>query len=161
MEQKKEFKRPTWNEYFLEIAEVTAKRSNCIKRKVGAVLTKDHRIISCGYNGTARRTTDCFNGGCPRCNNPRIKSGNKLDQCICIHAEKNAILFANAGNLEGTIMYCTHQPCLDCLKHIVQVGIGVIYYSEPYTIPKELEEAYKILESKVEMIDPNHPCIIN
>ena len=79
--------RPNWDEYFMKIAEATAARSNCCRRHVGAVIVKDNRIISTGYNGTPRGIKNCFDGGCPRCNS-NATTGEKLDQCICSHAEE-------------------------------------------------------------------------
>ncbi|MBI4397507.1 MAG: AAA family ATPase, partial [Candidatus Omnitrophica bacterium] len=83
-------KRPDWDEYFMGIARVVALRSNCIKRKVASVIAKDKRIISTGYNGTPRGVKNCSEGGCPRCND-FTASGTRLDECLCSHAEENAI----------------------------------------------------------------------
>ena len=84
------FERPSWDEYFMDIARVVASRSNCVKRKVAAVIAKDRRIISTGYNGTPRGVRNCNEGGCPRCN-AFADGGTRLDECLCSHAEENAI----------------------------------------------------------------------
>jgi dCMP deaminase len=84
------FERPGWDEYFMNIARVVASRSNCIKRKVAAVITVDRRIIATGYNGTPRGTQNCNEGGCPRCNS-FAPGGTDLGECLCSHAEENAI----------------------------------------------------------------------
>ncbi|MGH7338408.1 MAG: hypothetical protein ACREI7_12570, partial [Myxococcota bacterium] len=81
------FERPSWDEYFMSIARVVASRSNCVKRKVAAVITRDRRIISTGYNGTPRGTLNCNEGGCPRCNS-FAEGGTRLDECLCSHGEE-------------------------------------------------------------------------
>ena len=85
LELSKKELRPDWDDYFLGIAKMVALRSNCIKRKVAAVLVKDRRIISTGYNGTPRGVKNCNEGGCPRCNN-LTASGKNLEECLCSHA---------------------------------------------------------------------------
>ena len=87
------FERPSWDEYFMTIARVVASRSNCVKRKVAAVITLDRRIISTGYNGTPRGVRNCNEGGCPRCNS-FVEGGTRLDECLCSHGEENAIIQA-------------------------------------------------------------------
>ena len=86
----REVPRPGWDEYFMNIATVAASRSNCLKRKVAAIIVRDKRVISTGYNGTPRGTRNCNEGGCPRCNN-MAPSGASLDECLCCHGEENAI----------------------------------------------------------------------
>ena len=83
--------RPTWDDYFMSVAHILADRSNCIKQKVGAVIVKDKRIISTGYNGTPSKIKNCFLGGCPRCNDLTFTQGQGLDSCFCLHAEENAV----------------------------------------------------------------------
>src|SRR5262249_3741580 len=89
----KRVKRPSWDTYFMHIAQVVASRSNCLKRKVAAVIVKDGRIISTGYNGTPRKTKNCFDNGCPRCNSVG-PSGQDLSECYCSHGEENSIVQA-------------------------------------------------------------------
>ena len=79
----------TWEEYFIEVAKLVAKKSSCVKRQIGALLVKDGMLVSTGYNGTPRNTKNCNEGGCARCNNANIKSGENLHECICVHAEEN------------------------------------------------------------------------
>ena len=98
------FSRPPWDHYFMDICKLTSQRSNCIRRKVGAVCVKDNRILSLGYNGTPRDTLNCFEGGCPRCNNFTIESGQSLETCLCLHAEENALLFVKKEDLEGSTL---------------------------------------------------------
>jgi len=125
--------RPTWDEYFLQFAVLTSKRSNCLRRSVGCVLVNsNNRILSTGMNGTPRGIENCFNGGCARCNDKTIKSGDQLENCLCIHAEENALLFCDFTKIEGSTLYCTHFPCTTCVKKIIQVNIKRIVYLHEY-----------------------------
>lgn len=125
------FTRPTWDEYFMTIAELTSQRSNCIKRRVGSLVVKNNRILSLGYNGTPRGTVNCFEGGCPRCSN-QSQPGTNLDLCMCIHAEENALLFLSATELENSTLYVTLMPCIGCAKKIIQCRISRILYKDNY-----------------------------
>ena len=129
------FERPSWDEYFMSIARVVASRSNCVKRKVAAVITKDRRIISTGYNGTPRGVRNCNEGGCPRCN-AFAEGGTRLDECLCSHAEENTITQAAYHGVivrNGTI-YTTFSPCLTCTKMIINAGIEEVVYSAEYPL---------------------------
>ena len=136
--------RPDWDEYFLGIAKMVAMRSSCIKRKVAAVLVKDRRIISTGYNGTPRGVTNCNEGGCPRCNN-LTASGKDLDECLCSHAEENAITQAayHGVNIKESMLYTTFSPCLICTKMIINSGIREVVYNVDYPL---IETARRLLE---------------
>ncbi|MBQ3342434.1 MAG: dCMP deaminase family protein [Kiritimatiellae bacterium] len=125
--------RPSWDEYFLRLAKDVSTRSNCSRRKVGAVIVKDNHIVATGYNGTPAKTTNCFDGGCPRCNGEH-KTGEKLDECLCVHAEQNAICqAAKHGNcIDGGKIYVTCSPCLTCLKLIINSGIKEVIFGEWY-----------------------------
>lgn len=127
--------RPSWDEYFLNIARVVALRSNCMKRRVAAVIVRDKRIISTGYNGTPRGVTNCNEGGCPRCN-AFAKSGENLGECYCSHAEENAIVQAayHGVSLKGATIYTTFSPCLICTKMILNSGISEVVYNEAYPL---------------------------
>ncbi|MFH0800056.1 MAG: deaminase [Pseudomonadota bacterium] len=127
--------RPGWDEYFMGIARVVALRSNCIKRKVAAVIVKDKRIISTGYNGTPRGVANCSEGGCPRCNRFGAP-GEKLEECLCSHAEENAIVQAayHGVSIKDASIYCTLSPCLICTKMILNSGLAEVVYSKSYTI---------------------------
>ena len=129
------FQRPGWDEYFMSIAQVVASRSNCVKRKVAAIIVKDRRIISTGYNGTPRGTRNCNEGGCPRCNN-LAASGTALDECLCSHGEENAITQAayHGTSLKGTVLYSTFSPCLLCTKMIINAGIVEVVYNHEYPL---------------------------
>jgi dCMP deaminase len=127
--------RPDWDEYFMNIAQVVASRSNCIKRKVAAVVVKDRRIISTGYNGTPRGTRNCNEGGCPRCNE-LAPSGTALEECLCSHAEENAITQSayHGISVQGTTLYSTYSPCLMCTKMVINAGIAEVVYNEEYPL---------------------------
>jgi dCMP deaminase len=130
--------RPGWDEYFMRIARVVASRSNCMKRKVAAVIVKDGRIISTGYNGTPRGTLNCSEGGCPRCNAFK-PSGQGLTECYCSHAEENSIVQASYHgiSIKGATLYTTFSPCLICTKMIINSGIAEVVYNEAYPVGGE------------------------
>ena len=125
--------RPPWDEYFMNIAHAAATRSNCIKRKVGAIVAVDRRIVSTGYNGTPRGTRNCNEGGCPRCAGA-APAGSRLDECLCSHAEENAITQAayHGVSLRGGTLYTTLSPCLICTKLIVNAGIVEVVFDAAY-----------------------------
>jgi dCMP deaminase len=127
------FQRPTWDEYFMSIAKVVATRSNCIKRKVAAIIVKDRRVISTGYNGTPRGAKNCNEGGCPRCNR-MAASGTALEECLCCHGEENAITQAayHGTSVKGATLYTTYAPCLLCTKMIINSGIEEVVYNRDY-----------------------------
>lgn len=138
--------RPDWDTYFMDIARVVSRRSNCLRRKVGAVIVHGYRIISTGYNGTPRGVRNCFEGGCARCAG-EAQSGESLGECICAHAEENAIVQAayHGTAVNGARLYCTTSPCLMCAKMIINAGIIEVVYEEEYQFTEQtralLEEA--------------------
>ncbi|KZS93018.1 hypothetical protein SISNIDRAFT_96858 [Sistotremastrum niveocremeum HHB9708] len=124
--------RPSWDSYFMRLASLAARRSNCMKRRVGAVLVRDKRIISTGYNGTPRGLANCNEGGCRRCNGGAA-SGTALEECVCLHAEENALLEAGRERVGvNAVLYCDTCPCLRCSVKIAQVGIKEVVYSFDY-----------------------------
>jgi dCMP deaminase len=136
--------RPSWDEYFMMIAEVAAMRANCIKRRIGAVIVHNQQILSTGYNGTPRGVTNCSAGGCPRC--ARVAdSGSDLGECLCVHAEENALLQAAANGvaIRGATLYCTYCPCSYCAKHIVNAGIREVVFREGYPHATVVETLFK------------------
>ena len=144
LERAQYFDRPGWDDYFMDIARVVASRSNCVKRKVAAVITKDRRIISTGYNGTPRGTRNCNEGGCPRCNS-FVPGGTRLDECLCSHGEENAITQASyhGVSLRGATIYTTLSPCLQCTKMIINAGLVEVVYNADYPLG---ETALDLLE---------------
>ena len=121
----------------MTLASLAARRSNCMKRRVGCVLVHSNRVISTGYNGTPRHLKNCSEGGCLRCNSGE-GSGMGLGTCLCLHAEENALLEAGRERIrEGSILYCDTCPCLTCGVKIVQVGIAEVVYSFGYSMDGE------------------------
>ena len=121
--------RPDWDAYFMDIAKVVASRSNCSRRHVAAVVVRDRHILSTGYNGTPHGVVNCFAGGCPRCAHTS-ESGTHLEECLCVHAEQNAICQAalHGHAIEGSTIYITISPCLTCAKLIINSGISEVVY---------------------------------
>lgn len=140
--------KPSWDEYFIRIARLVASRSSCSSRQAGAVIVKDKMIISTGYNGTPRGIRNCDEGGCKRCEAKKrgeIKSGEKLDECVCVHAEENALLQAayNGVSVKGGVLYTSLCPCSYCSKHIINSGIKKVYYSDKYELDDISELLFK------------------
>ena len=127
--------RPSWDQYFMNIAHVAAERSSCSRRHVAAVIVKDKRVISTGYNGTPRGVKNCDEGGCPRCNS-NVASGHGLDECLCCHAEENSIVQAacHGISINGASIYTTFSPCLLCAKMIINAGIHEVIFHQRYSI---------------------------
>lgn len=121
-------KKPSWDEYFMKLAGVVRDRADCTRRQVGAVIVKDFRIITTGYNGTPHKIKNCSDGGCDRCNkreNGQLRSGEREESCICIHAEQNAIIQAAYLGIstKGATLYSTTNPCSSCAKMLINSGI--------------------------------------
>ncbi|MBN2810198.1 MAG: cytidine/deoxycytidylate deaminase family protein [Deltaproteobacteria bacterium] len=130
-------KRPDWQTYFMDIAQLVASRSTCIRRHVGAVIVKDNRILSTGYNGTPRGIRHCLDRGCLR-DEFEIPSGQRHELCRGLHAEQNAIIQAayHGVAIESSEIYCTNQPCIICAKMIINAGLKKIIVGNTY--PDEL-----------------------
>lgn len=144
-----EFARPDWDTYFMDIAQVVATRGNCVRRKVAALIVKDRRIISTGYNGTPRGVTNCFEGGCARCASD-APSGADLGDCICSHAEENAIAQAACHGIavRDATVYCTLSPCLLCAKMIINAGIREVVYEEEYEFKDQTRKLFRQADVK-------------
>ncbi|MCG8541572.1 MAG: cytidine/deoxycytidylate deaminase family protein [Clostridia bacterium] len=142
--------RPNWDEYFMEMAEVVKNRSTCLRRRVGAVIVKDKRILTTGYNGAPSNTAHCLDIGCYR-EKMNIPSGERAELCRGTHAEQNAIIQAayHGVSIKDSVLYVTLQPCVLCAKMVINAGIKTIYFKGNY--PDEL--SLKILEEAgVELI---------
>jgi dCMP deaminase len=120
-----EAKRADWDHYFLNIARETASRSNCVRRQHGAVIVKNRRISSTGYNGPPSGHPHCDEGACPRAAS-ESSTGWGYDTCIAIHAEANAILYSSPVEREGASIYITGAPCFTCAKLIANSGISEV-----------------------------------
>lgn len=137
-------KRPSLDEYFMEIAEVVSKRSTCLRSKNGAVLIRDKHILSTGYNGAPKSLPHCDEVGCLR-QKLKVPSGHRHELCRGAHAEANAIIQAalHGTSTVNSIMYSTHQPCTLCAKLIINAQIKEVIYKNPYND----ELAVKLLKS--------------
>jgi len=124
--------RKSWDDYFRDIAQLVASRSTCLRRQVGAVLVKDHQILSTGYNGAPANISG-GQAGCLR-EQRRVPSGQYHELCRGTHAEQNAICFAakHGISIYGSTLYCTNQPCFICTKMIINAGILEIHYADDY-----------------------------
>ena len=125
--------RPAWDDYFLDIVGLVAKRATCQRRRVGAALVRDRRILSTGYNGAPSGLRHCLEIGCLREQN-HIPSGERHELCRGLHAEQNAIIQAalHGVSVKGATLYCTNHPCIICAKMIINAGIKEILYEGGY-----------------------------
>jgi dCMP deaminase len=126
--------RPSWDTYFMNITTLVAQRSTCTRRAVGAIIVKDKRILSTGYNGAPTGIRHCLEVGCLR-ESLQVPSGERHELCRGIHAEQNAIIQAayHGVSVKNAMLYCTNQPCAICAKMIINAGIKKIYYQSGYT----------------------------
>lgn len=125
--------RPSWDEYFMEITHLVARRSTCLRRQVGAVIVKDRNILATGYNGAPSGVSHCEETGCLR-EQLKVPSGERHELCRGLHAEQNAIIQAarHGTNIDGAALYCTTLPCIICTKMIINAGIRRVIYEEGY-----------------------------
>ena len=132
--------RPSWDDYFMGIADLVAGRATCIRRKVGAVLVKDRRILCSGYNGAPAGLPHCKETGCLR-RQLNVPSGVKHELCRGVHAEQNVIIQAayHGVAVAGATLYCTHQPCSICAKMLINAGIQEIYFRDGYDDPLAMD----------------------
>ena len=134
----------------MEIAELVSKRSTCLRRKVGAVIVKDKRILSTGYNGAPSGIKHCYETGCLR-EKLKVPSGERHELCRGLHAEQNAIIQAayHGVEIKGSVLYCTNLPCIICTKMHINAGIIKIYYKDGY--PDKLSKDM-LDEAKIDLI---------
>ena len=125
--------RPSWDDYFMDIAGLIARRSTCLRRSVGAVLVRDRRILATGYNGAPSGLQHCLDRGCLR-EQLRIPSGERHELCRGLHAEQNAVIQAalHGVSVKGACLYCTNHPCVICIKMLINAGIVKIVFREGY-----------------------------
>jgi dCMP deaminase len=144
--------RPSWDEYFMDIVGLVSKRSTCLRRKVGAVLVRDKRILATGYNGPPMGVSHCSEVGCLR-DKLKIPSGERHELCRGLHAEQNAIIQAalHGVTTKNATMYCTNHPCIICSKMIINSGINKIVYREGYSdqLAKEMLKEAGIEAKKI------------
>jgi len=145
-------KRLSWDEYFLKIADTVAERSTCLRRKVGAVLVSEKRILSTGYNGAPKGLAHCEDVGCLR-QKMKIKPAERIEICRGTHAEQNALVQAAYFGLPvaGATLYATHFPCITCAKMLINAGVKKIVAKNFYP-DKLAEEMIKEAMVMVEII---------
>ncbi|MHB8172391.1 MAG: deoxycytidylate deaminase [Thermincolia bacterium] len=142
--------RPNWDQYFMEIARVIAQRSTCMRRQVGAVIIRDNRILTTGYNGAPAKLKHCLETGCIR-EKMQVPSGQRHELCRAIHAEQNALIQAavHGVSIDNSTIYITAQPCVLCAKMIVNAGIKKVVFAGDY--PDQLARDI-LAEAGVEML---------
>lgn len=128
------------DEYFMEITSVVAKRSTCLRQKVGALLVKDKRILATGYNGAPANLPHCLDIGCLR-EQLNIPSGEKHELCRAVHAEQNALIQAalHGVSISGATLYTTHQPCIMCAKMLINSQVKRVVYGKKYNDERGLD----------------------
>jgi dCMP deaminase len=126
--------RPDNDTYFMEMAQLISSRSTCVRRQVGAVIVKDKRVLTTGYNGSPKGTKHCEDLGCIR-DQQNIPSGTRHELCRGVHAEQNAVIQAAyfGISIDGGTIYTTTFPCSMCAKILINAGIREVIYSDGYT----------------------------
>ncbi|HBU70180.1 MAG TPA: cytidine deaminase [Elusimicrobia bacterium] len=151
------YSRPSWDEYFLKLALLVAERSTCLRHHVGAVIVRNKRILTTGYNGAPSGTRDCLKLGCLR-NELNIPSGHRHEICRAIHAEQNAIIQAGlcGVTIENSTIYCTHSPCILCAKMLVNAKITRFVSCSEYA-----DDSFKKLfkEAGIEFVKIERPSL--
>lgn len=143
-------KRPDWDEYFLDIVRLVSRRSTCLRRRVGAVIVKEKRILTTGYNGAPADLPHCADMGCLR-QKKKIPSGERHELCRGVHAEMNAFIQAARFGVDiaGATLYSTDQPCILCAKLLINAGIKKVVSVSPYP-DKEARKLLRQAKIKVE-----------
>jgi len=140
MKKKAAHSRPSWDQYFMQVAHLIATRSTCTRRRVGAVVVKEKRILSTGYNGTPSGIRHCTETGCIR-EKLGVPSGQRQEICRGLHGEQNAIIQAArfGSSMKDSVLYCTTQPCVTCAKMIINAGITEVIFEGDYPDKMALE----------------------
>jgi dCMP deaminase len=125
--------RPSWERYFMSIAQQVATRSTCLRRQVGCIIVLEKRIVSTGYNGAPSGLPHCEEVGCIR-EDQRVASGERHELCRGLHAEQNAIIQAamHGTAVRGGAVFCTHKPCILCTKMLINAGVSRVFFAEGY-----------------------------
>lgn len=134
-----EINRPSWDQYFMRMAFLAASRTNCTRRKVGAVIVKDKNVLATGYNGPPSNSAHCDSAGCLR-NIMDVPSGERHELCRGLHAEQNAIIQAavHGVSIKDSVIYVTTHPCVVCAKMLINAHINEVIYADGY--PDELSK---------------------
>ncbi|NOZ25509.1 MAG: cytidine deaminase [Nitrospirae bacterium] len=130
--------RPSWDEYFIEIARVVSTRSTCLRRRYGAVIVKDNVIVSTGYNGAPRGAVNCIDSGVCRRKELNVPPGERYELCVAVHAEQNAIVNGPPERMKGSTIYIAGfeddggiaegKPCLMCRRMILNAQVKEVVY---------------------------------
>lgn len=147
-------KRPSWDKYFLEMTKLVAKRATCLRRRVGAILVKDKRILATGYNGAPRGLSHCLDIGCIR-EELKIPSGERQELCRALHAEQNVLIQASLYGISvrDSTLYATNQPCAICAKMLINAGVKEIVTCGDY--PDKLSSKF-LKEAKIKIRKINY-----
>lgn len=147
--------RPSWDDYFARITVLVASRATCVRRKVGAILVLEKRILATGYNGAPQGLAHCLEIGCLR-EKLGIPSGERHELCRGIHAEQNVIIQAARYGISivGSTLYCTNLPCVICTKMLINSGVKKICYGDGY--PDELSFGM-LEETGIELVKMESP----
>ncbi|MGE5422943.1 MAG: deoxycytidylate deaminase [Ignavibacteriales bacterium] len=152
--------RPSWDEYFSELAQMVGRRSTCVRRQVGAVLVKEDRIIATGYNGAPQGVQHCLDIGCLR-EEMNIPSGQRYELCRGVHAEQNAIINAaryGVSTLES-VVYSTTQPCMLCARMLINAGVKKVVHQGDFSDDLSLqffrEAGVEVVEIRMKVADLN------
>jgi len=142
-------RRPSWDEYFMELADLVSKRSTCMRRKVGAVLVKDKRVLATGYNGAPSGIKHCVKVGCLR-EKLGVPSGERHELCRGLHAEQNVLLQAALYGIstKESTLYITNQPCIICAKMLINAGIKEIVIAKGY--PDKMAKDF-LIEARIKV----------
>jgi dCMP deaminase len=153
MKKRKQRQRPSWDEYFLEVADLVSQRATCLRRRVGAVIVKDKRILATGYNGAPKGLRHCAETGCLR-EKLKVPSGERHELCRGLHAEQNALIQASLYgiSLSCATLYATNQPCIICAKMLINAGIREIVIAGGY--PDRLAEQF-LQEARIKVRSPH------
>jgi dCMP deaminase len=145
--------RPSWHQYFMEMAYLASTRSTCLRRKVGALIVFENQILATGFNGAPKHVRHCKETGCLRAE-MNVPSGERHELCRGVHAEQNAVIQAavNGTSIKGAVLYCTNQPCVICSKILINAEIKTIYIAEPYE-DKLAQELLKEAGVQMNLVD--------
>lgn len=153
VKKQKELHRPSWDEYFLEVANLVSKRATCLRRRVGAVLVKEKRILATGYNGAPSGIEHCIDLGFCLREKLGIPSGERHELCRGLHAEQNVLIQAALHGIstKDSIIYLTNQPCIICAKMLINAGIKEIVIKNGY--PDKMARSF-LREAKIKLRKP-------
>lgn len=148
------FERPSWDRYFLYIARAVSARADCTRKQVGAVLVdRQRRIRSTGYNGSPPGGPSCLLGECPRGASGRPAPQAPRETCVAVHAEANALLWADPPSCQGATMYVTYLPCSPCLRLMTGAGLARVVYST-FDSREEIKLTGSVVDSGYERREP-------